>query len=150
YFTIHPRPLRGRAHSPPGDFSPYISPASCQTDGSPAQPAPAPVPSGWPIRCRVTPAGASWAYQPHGARPMKLVETRATRRARPAVEGLEARVVPYAVSGNARPNPQFVTLSFVPDGTNLGGFASNLFAVFNASWSHAVWQTQIPRAAQAW
>jgi hypothetical protein len=59
-------------------------------------------------------------------------------------------VVPYTTSGNAWPHPQVVTLSFVPDGTNLGGVSSNLFATFNARWSTATWQYQILRAAQVW
>ncbi len=71
-------------------------------------------------------------------------------RAQLRVEQLESRVVPYTTSGNAWPHPQVVTLSFVPDGTNLGGVSSNLFATFNAKWSTATWQSQILRAAQVW
>src|SRR5215831_537364 len=67
-----------------------------------------------------------------------------------AVESLEARVVPYATSGNAWPHPNLVTISFEPDGTNLGGVSSNLFASFNAKWSTSVWEAQILRAAQVW
>src|SRR3954452_22872833 len=75
---------------------------------------------------------------------------------RPAVEGLESRVVPYALSGNAWPTPQLVTISFVPDGTVLGGnsngyITSNLFATFNQRFgSPDVWQNQILKAAQQW
>lgn len=75
---------------------------------------------------------------------------------RPLLETLEAREVPYAVSGNAWPNPGLITLSFVPDGTILGSNAngyinSNLFSVFNAKFgSPAAWQSQILRAAQTW
>src|SRR5262249_343099 len=43
-----------------------------------------------------------------------------------------------------------VTISFVPDGTNLGGATSNLLATFNARWATNVWQNQILRAAQVW
>jgi hypothetical protein len=43
-----------------------------------------------------------------------------------------------------------ITLSFEPDGTNLGGQTSNLFAAFNAKWSTAAWENQILRAAQVW
>jgi hypothetical protein len=71
-------------------------------------------------------------------------------RASLAVESLEARVVPYATSGNAWPHPNLVTISFEPDGTNLGGVFSNLFASFNAKWSTSVWEAQILRAAQVW
>src|ERR1700730_18352454 len=71
-------------------------------------------------------------------------------RAFPRIEQLESRVVPYSVSGNAWANPQMITLSFVPDGTNLGGVTSNLFATFNAKWATSTWQNQILKAAQVW
>ena len=64
---------------------------------------------------------------------------------------MEDRVVPYAASGNLWPNPQLVTISFVPDGTNLGGVTSNLFAAFDARFgSTSVWQNVILKAAQVW
>ncbi|HLJ98213.1 MAG TPA: matrixin family metalloprotease, partial [Gemmataceae bacterium] len=67
------------------------------------------------------------------------------------LEALETRLVPYNVSGYAWPHPQLVTLSFVPDGTNLGGVNSNLFAAFDAKFgSTATWQNQILKAAQVW
>ena len=59
-------------------------------------------------------------------------------------------MVLYSASGNAWPNPQLITLSFVPDGTNLGGVTSNLFATFNAKWATSTWQDQILKAAQVW
>jgi hypothetical protein len=71
-------------------------------------------------------------------------------KARLAVETLEMRVIPYATTGNAWPHPNLVTISFVPDGTNLGGVSSSLFATFNAKWSTTVWENQILRAAQVW
>jgi hypothetical protein len=72
-------------------------------------------------------------------------------RFRPQLEALESRVVPYSVSGNAWPRPEFITISFVPDGTNLNGVASDLFARFNAKFgSPEVWQGQILKAAQQW
>jgi hypothetical protein len=67
-----------------------------------------------------------------------------------SVESLESRLVPYTISGNAWPNPQVITISFVPDGTNLGGVSSNLFASFNAKWATKTWENQILKAAQAW
>jgi hypothetical protein len=73
------------------------------------------------------------------------------RRAFPYLEELESRMVLYSVSGNAWPNPQLITLSFVPDGTNLGGVTSNLFSVFNAKFgSAATWENVILKAAQSW
>src|SRR5262249_22624524 len=48
-------------------------------------------------------------------------------------------------------HPELVTISFVPDGTNLGGKTSNLFATFNAKFgSAATWQNQILKGAQQW
>jgi hypothetical protein len=76
---------------------------------------------------------------------------------RPSVEALEDRLVPYALSGNAWPHPERITLSFVPDGTIVGSGAngyirSNLFATFNShpGWTQATWQNTILRAAQVW
>jgi hypothetical protein len=72
-------------------------------------------------------------------------------RTRPVVEGLESRELLYATSGNAWPNPQAVTISFMPDGTNLGGVSSNLFATFNSNPSLAGrWQQAILAAAAQW
>ncbi len=51
------------------------------------------------------------------------------RKARPALEMLESRVVLYTATGNAWPNPQIITISFMPNGTNLGGgVSSNLLS----------------------
>src|SRR5438105_2715293 len=75
---------------------------------------------------------------------------------RPQVEALESRLVPYALSGDAWPGPQLITLSFVPDGTVLGtnangNITSNLFATFNAKFgSTSKWENQILKAAQQW
>jgi Matrixin len=66
------------------------------------------------------------------------------------LEALESRLVPYAISGNAWPHPELITLSFMPDGSNLGGATSNLFSTMNARWSPSVWQREILRAAQVW
>ncbi|HEX5273407.1 MAG TPA: matrixin family metalloprotease [Gemmataceae bacterium] len=72
-------------------------------------------------------------------------------RARPGLEPLESRAVPYAASGNLWPSPQLVTLSFVPDGTNLGGQYSNLFSTFNSAFGSAsAWENAILKAAQTW
>jgi predicted Zn-dependent protease len=84
----------------------------------------------------------------------RLIGTRSPRwndlRYRPQLEGLESRVVPYTTSGDFWPNPQLVTISFMPDGTNLGGATSNLFSTFNARWATSTWQNQILKAAQVW
>ncbi|HLJ98211.1 MAG TPA: DUF4214 domain-containing protein [Gemmataceae bacterium] len=67
------------------------------------------------------------------------------------LEALETRLVPYSISGDAWPSPQLITLSFMPDGTNMGGVQSNLFATFNAKFgTPSVWQNQFLKAAQVW
>jgi hypothetical protein len=78
--------------------------------------------------------------------------------ARPSVEALESRLVPYGLTGNAWSHPQLVTISFVPDGTVLaqgsGGYiTSNLFATLDGIpgiTSPAQWQNIILKAAQSW
>ena len=73
------------------------------------------------------------------------------RRARLEVESLESRVVLYSASGNFWPSAQLVTISFMPDGTSIGGRPSNLMTAFNAKFgSAATWQNVILRAAQVW
>ena len=73
-------------------------------------------------------------------------------KARPMLEMLESRVVLYTANGGLWPNPQLITISFMPDGTNLGGgIGSNLFASFNANPKLAgQWQNEILKAAQVW
>jgi hypothetical protein len=83
-----------------------------------------------------------------------------TRRSRPAsevrsrrlqIESLEERWVPYATSGNLWPRPERITISFQPDGTNLGGPTSNLITTFNTKFGSAsAWQDKILQAAQLW
>jgi hypothetical protein len=72
-------------------------------------------------------------------------------KARPCLESLESRLVLYSVSGNAWPHPQLITISFMPDGTNLGGVNSNLASTFNANPRlNGQWQNVILKAAQVW
>ncbi|MCI0455515.1 MAG: matrixin family metalloprotease [Gemmataceae bacterium] len=69
---------------------------------------------------------------------------------RPAVEGLEARIVPYALSGYkwAAAN---VSASFMPDGSATDSSApSNLFATLNSYHPTASWQREFARALQTW
>lgn len=73
------------------------------------------------------------------------------RRATVSVERLEDRVLLYAASGNAWPNKDLITISFMPDGTNLGGGTSNLQSTFNTKFgSAATWQNQVLKASQYW
>jgi hypothetical protein len=65
-------------------------------------------------------------------------------------------LTPYVTTGGAWPNPQLVTIGFVPDGTILGSngsndLTSNLQSTFNARFGSAsAWQTQILKAAATW
>ncbi len=57
----------------------------------------------------------------------------------------------YSATGNAWMNPEIITISFVPDGTNLGGVTSNLQATFNSNPNLAGrWENVILQAAQTW
>jgi hypothetical protein len=85
--------------------------------------------------------------------PKQILSGRWSARSRflPRLEALESRVVPWATSGNLWPTPSLITLSFVPDGTDLGGMPSNLFSSMNARFgSPTAWQAQILKAAQVW
>lgn len=80
------------------------------------------------------------------------VERSSTRRkSLPLVESLEGRVVLYSATGNAWPNPALITVSFMPDGTDLGGVSSNMFAAFNGNAALINrWQNQVLQGLQLW
>src|SRR5262245_13874488 len=65
------------------------------------------------------------------------------------LEALEDRAVP-ATWGNPWPDATHLTVSFVPDGTDVGGQASRLFQSLDAIAPRAVWQGEMLRAMQAW
>jgi hypothetical protein len=69
------------------------------------------------------------------------------------VEQLEDRTTP-ATYGFAWPNPEHLTISFVPDGTSIGTTpgapTSQLFQVLNAAEPTATWETAIVQAFQTW
>ena len=65
------------------------------------------------------------------------------------LEQLEDRTVP-TVWGIPWPNPQALTLSFVPDGTNVAGESSNLFQTLNQIAPTHDWEATILQAFQAW
>src|SRR5262249_13344069 len=82
----------------------------------------------------------------HRSHPM----SKRTRSYRPVLEGLENRIVPYALSGYQWGNVN-VSASFMPDGTSTdSGAASNLFAALNAVAPTATWQGEYARALQNW
>lgn len=79
------------------------------------------------------------------------IRSRARKVPPKQLETLESRVLLYAASGNAWPNKDLITISFMPDGTNLGGATSNLQSNFNTKFgSAAAWQNQVLKAAQYW
>src|SRR5262249_15156351 len=79
----------------------------------------------------------------------------------PRVEQLEDRTLP-ANFGFPWPNPGQITVSFVPDGTSLGGSwatangpvsatgQSSLFSTLNGKMPVSVWQGEVLRALQTW
>ena len=69
------------------------------------------------------------------------------RRLRPTLLPLDARLAP-AVFGTPWPNPD-LTLSFVPDGTDVNGQPSRLGTTL-AGIPEAVWKREVLRAAQTW
>jgi hypothetical protein len=66
-----------------------------------------------------------------------------------AVEILEDRCTP-ATWGNPWPDAAHLTLSFVPDGTQVGNQTSTLFQTMNALAPTSVWETAILKAFQTW
>jgi hypothetical protein len=66
------------------------------------------------------------------------------------LEELEARLVPYALTGYQWANVN-VSASFMPDGTTTdGGLPSNLFSYLNTIAPTATWQHEYARALQTW
>ena len=65
------------------------------------------------------------------------------------VQRLEDRTVP-AGFGNPWPDADHLTLSFAPDGTDVGGTRSNLFGTLGAAMPAGVWQQEVVRAFQTW
>lgn len=90
-------------------------------------------------------------FQRNSASPKRRLQTWRRASALESIESLESRLVLYAVTGNAWPTSALVTISFEPDGTNLGGVSSDLFSDFNSNPNLAGrWQSEILRAAQVW
>jgi hypothetical protein len=65
------------------------------------------------------------------------------------LEQLEDRWTP-STSGVGWGFADHLTLSFAPDGTQVGGQQSNLFQLFNAIAPTTVWETEVLRAVQTW
>jgi hypothetical protein len=71
-----------------------------------------------------------------------------SRRPALQVERLEDRLTP-STFGNVWPVPNQLTLSFAPDGTQIGSSSSNLFGLLGAKTSTS-WESEILRAFQNW
>ncbi len=88
-------------------------------------------------------------FKPVSKRPAVRRQRRSSVRL--SVQTLEERLNPYAVSGNLWPNASLVTVSFVPDGTIVNGYASNLQSTFTTKFgTAATWQNVFKEAAQVW
>jgi hypothetical protein len=71
-------------------------------------------------------------------------------RRRPSLAGLERledRLLLYATTGAHWSKPALISYSIIPDGTSIGGVASNLNQALSAKSN---WQQQIQKAAAAW
>jgi hypothetical protein len=79
--------------------------------------------------------------------PRKLLVERTYRL---SVEGLEPRLLLYAPNGGVWPHPELVTVSFMPDGTDVGGVPSNLFGTLDSQFPTATWQKEILKGIQAY
>jgi Matrixin len=77
-------------------------------------------------------------------------ERRRRHAARPRLESLEDRMLLYAAYGGTWVYGQRITYSFVPDGTNIGGLSSNLFATMNKVAPTATWEAAFEKAAAIW
>jgi hypothetical protein len=71
------------------------------------------------------------------------------RRYYPSVEVLEDRIVPYTLTGQQWANLN-VSVSFMPDGTQIGSQQSDLFAKYDAKYTQSTWEYQFARALQTW
>ena len=64
-------------------------------------------------------------------------------------EALESRIM-LTAEGLAWSSLPELTVSFAPDGTNVAGHSSTLFAEFDSTFGDTVWQDTILRAFQTW
>src|SRR6516225_1550992 len=71
------------------------------------------------------------------------------RSCRLTLERLEDREL-LASWGVPWPNPQHVTVSFVPDGTQVSPYTSSLFQTLNSQSATSVWETAILQGLQTW
>jgi hypothetical protein len=81
-----------------------------------------------------------------------VVSKRTVRGNSPRVEELEDRMLLYSAYGDEWVFPNHITVSFMPDGTSVGGVASNLISTMNADTgvSTATWEAQIEQGIILW
>ena len=72
------------------------------------------------------------------------------RGMRPALEGLEARILLYSALGDQWTYSSRITYSFMPDGTSVGEIPSALYQTLNANYPTVSWKQQIENAASLW
>ncbi len=72
------------------------------------------------------------------------------KRACPAAEALESRLLLYSKLGDQWTFDSRITFSFMPDGTSIGGVPSVLFQTLNKNNPTAAWKQQIEEAASLW
>lgn len=68
----------------------------------------------------------------------------------PRLESLEDRLLLYSATGGQWAFGDRITLSFVPDGTSVGGTPSNLIQQLDTRFARATWEAQFLRAAAVW
>src|SRR5262245_15135278 len=73
-----------------------------------------------------------------------------TQTPRIGLETLEPRLLLYAPNGGVWPHPEQVTVSFMPDGTDIGGVPSNLVSRMNARFPTGTWQREVLKGVEAW
>lgn len=78
-----------------------------------------------------------------------MAKNKKTRARRLGVERLEPREV-MATFGVPWPDARRLTVSFVPDGTQVGTGTTDLFATMDSQMPREVWQNEILRAFQTW
>ena len=83
-------------------------------------------------------------------RQRRNVKSSRSRAVRPALEGLEGRMLLYAVTGDHFTFGSRITWSIVPDGTNLGGVTSNLVSTFNQKFGVGNWLPEFQEAFALW
>ena len=73
------------------------------------------------------------------------------RRARPAIEGLEERMLLYSTLGGSWSQPGRISYSFAPDGTNVAGVPSALYqSMASRGITESQWKEELRRAAATW